>query len=207
MECNRIFPGKKSKFVLGVIFSLTCFFLAGYMVCSQFLAYFANEDASVVTYTMFDGDNADVYPTFTICFYGRRKGKIFRSSVNQSYYYDAMAGNLEDNNNLTSIAFEDAIIQLLPIVEKFHTITEDGASVKSVHRGLPNHSSIFSTTYHDAQYVCYTKERNVGEEVRLSMDMLTINASQMLDQEHHFYEMHFRRGPSPWPNTCVYVLP
>ena len=104
MECNTLFPGKKSKFVLEVIFSLTCFFLAGYMVCSQFLAYFANEDASVASYKMFDTDNADIYPTFSICFYGEEKLKKFRSSD----------------------------IQLLPPVEKFVTTTEDGIDIKSI---------------------------------------------------------------------------
>ena len=50
------------------------------MIFLQFQAHLANEAGSVVSYKAFGQDNADVYPTFTICLVGDR-GKIFKDTV------------------------------------------------------------------------------------------------------------------------------
>ena len=202
MKSNASLLIKSFKSVLKVFFSLTCFFLAGYMTFLQFQAYFANEDSSVVTYKEFNQDNTNVYPTFTICFQGHR-GEIFRNSFNQSLshkYYETVRGNLEDRDNLTLLEFEDKVIKLMPMIDSFGTRTKEGKKIFHVNplNKSSSHSiygqSIFSTTYHDAQLVCYTKERKLGEVSLSHRDNLKINSEQMMRNKYNLYFYIHQRG-------------
>ena len=197
MESNASFEVKTLKPVLKALFGLTCFCLAGRMIFLQFQAYFSNEDSSAVTYKEFTQDNMDLHPTFTICLFGGANGEIFRNVFNQSVarkYYKTMRGGREDREKLTLMAFEDTVIQLLPIIDIFRTKTKEGKSITYTH---PRNKSTlnssygklnFSTTYHDAKHVCYTKVRNLREGWLLHRETMIINAEQMM---HYKYKLHF----------------
>ena len=205
MEFNAYLVIKIIKFVLKVLFSLTCFCLAGYMIFLQFQAYIANEDSSVVSYKAFSHDNTDVYPVFTICLAGLG-GTILRKSFNQSFsntYYKTMMGKLEDRDNLTLIAFEDNVIQLLPIINTFRKTTKEGKTIYYIKQGSPLHKSrshslyrksLFSTTYHDARHVCYTKDRNLDKDWLLRRHNMDINAEQMMRNGYEFHFYIHKRG-------------
>jgi len=189
------------------LFGLTCFCVAGYMTFFLFQAYFDNEDSSVISYKIFDQGNADVYPTFTICSVGYNifKDHSDRDPVcgypcsNTSYrmqypskcipycsnivYSETMRGILgEDFYNQTSILFEDKVIQLLPKIREFYTITKEGSFIHNVRLGqqMPECHSTFSITYHDGHKVCYTKEVYPGQDVVLNIDVLQLNADHMV---------------------------
>ena len=80
----------------------------------------------------------------------------------------------EDSYNQTSISFEDKVIQLLPEIREFYTITKEGSFIHNVRLGqqMPDRHSTFSITYHDGNKVCYTKEVNPGQDVVLNIDVL-----------------------------------
>ena len=217
---NALFLIKFVKPILKVLFSLTCFSSAEYLTFLQFQAYVANEDSSVVSYKTFNQDNADTYPTLTICLFGSN-GEIFETlagwspadcgyrCMNATYkmqnpskcnkncnyynsdtYFRTMRGKLYDNYNLSLLEFEDKVVELVPIITAFRTRQKEGKIVRKIDtlRGISS-ESIFSTTYHDAFYVCYTKERDAGEDVLLSYDDLEMNAEKMLGLNN--YQMHF----------------
>ena len=196
MESNASFVVKILKPVLKALFSLTCFCLAGHMVFLQFEAYFANEDSSGVTYKEFTQHNMNVHPTFTICLFGGENGEIFRNAFNQSLakkYYKTMMGDWEDVENLTLIAFEEMVIQLLPIIDTFTTTPNEGKSILYInHRNKSSlHSPYgklnFSTTYHDARHVCYTKDRSLGEGWPLHHETMAINPGEMMNYKYNLY--------------------
>lgn len=106
-----------------------------------------------------------------------------------------MRGDSEDRENLTLIAFEDMVLQLLPMIDRFRTKTTEGPVIiynpplkeTPLHHGFDKLT--FSTTYHDANHVCYTKDKNLRKIWLLLRDRMVINVEQMMRKKYnlHFY--------------------
>ena len=91
------------------------------------------------------------------------------------------SNNVDVNYNVSAIEFEDMVFQILPVITQFKTRTKEGKNIIRIPHHLGKSSkSVFSTTYHDGEYVCYTKEKDTGEDVLLNYDYLEINPRQML---------------------------
>ena len=202
MKSDTSFVIKYFKPCLKVCFSLTCFLLAGYMAFLQFQAYFANEDSSVITYEEFNQDNTNMYPTFTICLVGKN-GAIYGNALNRSFaskYYKTMIGELEDRENLTLIEFEDMVSQLFPMIESFRTKTTEDKGILYTRplNKSPLHSGFdkltFSTTYHDTDQVCYTKDKNLREVWILLRDNMIINVEEMMRNKYSLKFYVHQRG-------------
>ena len=152
--------------ILTSMFSLICFTLARYMAFQQFKEYFSNQDFTTISRRTFIGENDDMYPSLSICLYGKG-GRIFRNQnfgINQKLkpmcnvcqtkncisndtkmvmcsaedYYLAMSGSVE-NSNISSLPFEWITYDARDFVLNYKTKKKEGVT------GMWFHTPLFAS--------------------------------------------------------------
>ena len=196
--------------VFTFFFSLTCFFLAGYMVFQEFREYFSNQDFTIISRHTFDGEKDNRYPAISICLYGR-DGKIFQRLNNKTSLAtrlpicksclngkDSCMANetsemtcgpeeiflamsgKQENNNISSFPFELLTYDALSMVLD-HKSRAKGAKSSKAHPRLTNGIvSGVTKTYHDPMHVCLSKTRKFESKKLLTYQYWEISTVQML---------------------------
>ena len=186
--------------VLVLLFTFSCFTLAGYMVSLQFESYMKNEDSTAISHEIFVGDIDDTYPTFSVCIY-KNNGGIFRSGKGDklcSYpcntseyraansktcqkhcssmeYYDILNGNKKDEHNLSSLNFEDKILSIESMTDEFYTQLKTGSKIRRIKFGFSKSNHTFTNSYQDSFHACVTKEGFLGNGNFLKRDYIELN--------------------------------
>ena len=203
----------RNPFVL--FFSLGCFLFTGYMVFSQFKKYLDNRDSTVVFRKHFENDTDKLYPTFSLCLKGRM-GKIFDYTSQEvkckspicsnrkeqnitnkckdvsctKEYYEVFSGKRKDEFNFTSSNFENALIDLTPLVKTFYSKPTNGKKIRKVDQFQPSDKiPPFIRTYRDSYHVCYTKNEEYETGSNLRYEKIELDAEEMLSFGG-YYDIH-----------------
>ena len=209
---NMIFLGgaKTTKVFFVSIFSLVCFILAGCMVIQQFIEYFSNQDITVITRKDFLGERDDLYPTISICLYGKN-GQVFKRQLlekaqmcricalskctqNDTYlapcgsreYFFAMSGKME-NTNLTSVPFERLTYDAREMVLDHKKKNNEGM-MRTKLLPLINIGNIswLERNYQDPDHICMQKKRKYESKKLLMYQYWKINLRHMLSMLGRF---------------------
>lgn len=210
---TRIIPNLQN--MLALVFTFSCFALAGYMGFLQFQSYMKNEDSTAISHEMFEGDNDDAYPTFSICLY-KAGGKIFQTGKspnrcsypcnNSTYlavngtacqkhcshmeYYDVLNGNKKDEYNLSTITFEDKVMDIETMTQEFYTQLKTSSKIYKIQFGFPESNHTFKKSYQDSYHACVTKEGFVGKGQFLKRDYIELDVISLLmfaDPDIHIF--------------------
>ena len=118
--CDKQGTMKLLEICLDRVFLLVCMCCASYMTYLQFKYYLNNEDNASISYRIFNKEEQDEYPTFSICFEGQG-GDIFNQShdvfdsnnVTRKSYYNYLLGSGEDYPvSFTTFEFDDIAIDI-----------------------------------------------------------------------------------------------
>ena len=166
-ESGKELGKTKNKFckrVTLVMFQLTCFGLAGYMVYVQLKTYCDNEDLSNIAYKHFQNEAQDVFPTFSICAVGGiwiLKNDKMPTNHSVGPYYEILLGREDDSLNYSKILFHKVIIDVHKLILDFSTSIDNGTKIVrakgSIH-GKQNSNRSLEISHLDSQRICVTKE-------------------------------------------------
>ena len=166
---------------------LVCLSSACYMTYLQFKYYRNNEDLASISYRRFNNDENDEYPTFTICFHGRKlfpMGNIFKKSheifnstnATRISYQKYLRGLLKKYPAQFSDAkFDDVTLDIKENlwISSWEYIRKNGSETSERLTALPS--------YQDAEFICISKDSSYRKDVQQVRDMVTLNSSTLYD--------------------------
>ena len=162
---------------------LTCVCCTGYMIYSQFKYYLNNEDMASISYRIFNNEEQDEYPSFSLCFNGFG-GKIFNQShdifnsnnVTRESYGDYLLGLEKDYPaDFTTAVFDDVVVD---IHEGY--LIEFGGIVAPFHLNPLIEDLI--TTFRSSREICVSKKIVHRKNVKQEYDYIRLNSSMLYEQ-------------------------
>ena len=113
------------------VYDLLCVSLCLYMTYLQFSNYAEDNDSSAISFRKFNKEPKDLYPSFSICFWGT-KGEILnedrtRQALNdtvhsgdvRSLYAKMLKGKIAMTEGIGAANFDDLTITLRNIMKQF----------------------------------------------------------------------------------------
>ena len=106
--------------IVFVIFLSTCLGLTCFQTYVQFSEYVKNEDTASIEYRKFNLEGKDLYPTYSICFYGVPEEHFDEShpsftnhNITPSLYGSFLLGNEDDDPKYDQIVYDDVISSII----------------------------------------------------------------------------------------------
>lgn len=175
---------KVIKFVFCIIASL----LAGALTYLQLQNYAENHEISYVTNRLFNAQEKDTYPSFSICLYSSF-GLIFKQNKNifgfkgwkGGYTYRKMLlGEKSSSNQFRKINFDEVAVNLLrDIVTRFTAVKKDGLILEQWNAIDINYNVPFILEYQDPNQICITRKREFKKDLILKYETITLNTERL----------------------------
>ena len=164
---------------------LICMCCTGYMIYLQLEYYLNNEDMASISYRIFNDEEKDEYPSFSICFKGIR-GEIFNKShdvfnsniVTREHYYGYLTGYKKDNNSQI-IEFDDVALDILK-----------GCLMYAQETIVPLERRLLDllATYQSPKELCVSKNIVHRKHIKQQFDYVKLNSSKLYE-EHLWVEV------------------
>ena len=179
--------------VLFITFLSTCLGLTCYQTYLQFSEYVKNEDTASIEYRKFNDEEKDLYPTYSICFYGspelhfdERRPSFTNHNITPSSYGSFLKGNEDDDPKYDRIVFNDVISNIIHnYVIKLRSIGFNGSDrCESVYYVEKENQDEFpiSTTFQLPGITCVSKKVSYQENMVQAFDLITFNATSLSEK-------------------------
>jgi len=174
----------------GIICSSLCLYWI-YLQCGKFLLDY---DSSAISFRKFNAEPKDLYPEFSICFYGKilREDKI-RRALNATaepkdlgeLYMQMLTGKQNMTDEMRKINFGDVTISLEDFLQRFTTRSYDRKKIYQFPKLNKVNSNIASVPmfvkFHTPQQICYTLKVEFVQGLFLSSERLQFNATMITE--------------------------
>ena len=179
------------KLVKNGFYITLCFSMCVYWTCKQYGKFSDDDDSSAIYFKEFNLEPEDLYPEFSICFFGNiiSTEKIKRAlnattghkGVRQ-LYVKMLTGQQNLTEEMRNINFSDVTISLGDFLQKFATRRYDR---KPIYKFPKVNSSIASipmfVKYHTPQHICYTLKVKFVPGLVLHSERLAFNATKITE--------------------------
>ena len=179
--------------ILGVLFQLGCFILAGYLSYQQFEQYALNEDSSILGFRQFNKGPEDLYPAYTVCINSMDRGSIFRNDENflnlthypsRLVYNQILQGKCCNDKTIVAKAldmdYEDVLdVNIKDYILHKTTINKVGDVIHDWDHESNDPLDTFYRSYQDPNMVCMTDKVPYSPNLHLKRDSLLFDAEKM----------------------------